>query len=160
MVYKFENFELDTVRFELRNSGTPLAIEPQVFSLLELLVSNAGRMISKDEILEHVWQGRIVSEAALSSRIRTARQVMIKRSNRHQALDIQVWTRIRYHLHQLCNFIGRTAIFVFFSTRVHLYHDIKFVGKSLLVPGFVQRASNFFAINSFYHPQVRYCYDQ
>ena len=76
MVYKFDKFELDTVRFELRHSGTPLPIEPQVFVLLQLLISNPGRMITKDEIFDHVWQGRIVSEAALSSRIRSARKAI------------------------------------------------------------------------------------
>ena len=76
MVYKFDTYELDVERFELRKDGTPLPIEPQVFSLLELLVSNCGKMISKDAILDHVWQGRIVSEAALSSRIRSARQAI------------------------------------------------------------------------------------
>ena len=76
MVYKFDSYELDTVRFELRNAGTPLPIEPQVFVLLELLISNQGRMISKDEIFEYVWEGRIVSEAALSSRIRSARKAI------------------------------------------------------------------------------------
>lgn len=54
MVYKFGTYELDTGRFELRAGGTPLSIEPQAFSLLELLVSNRGKMISKDAILEEV----------------------------------------------------------------------------------------------------------
>ena len=76
MVFRFDNYELDTDRFELRRSGAPVAIEPQVFSLLALLVSNRERMVSKDEIHEVVWEGRIVSEAALSSRVRSARQAL------------------------------------------------------------------------------------
>jgi len=76
MVYKFDTFELDVERFELRKGGSPHPVEPQVFLLLELLISNCGRMISKDKIHEHIWQGRIVSEAALSSRIRSARQAI------------------------------------------------------------------------------------
>ena len=50
-----------------------MQVEPQVFSLLELLVSNSERVVSKDEINEQVWGGRIVSEAAVNSRIRSAR---------------------------------------------------------------------------------------
>ena len=76
MVYRFDAYELDTERFELRKAGTPQAIEPQVFLLLELLVSNNGKMVSKDAIMNQVWKGRIVSEAALSSRIRSARQAI------------------------------------------------------------------------------------
>ena len=76
MTYKFDDFELDTDRFELRRSGEALAIEPQVFALIALLVANNERMVSKDEIHNQIWSGRIVSEAALSSRIRTARQIL------------------------------------------------------------------------------------
>lgn len=76
MIYRFEAFELDTDRFELRQDGTPIPVERQVLTLLALLVKEHARMVSKDEIHEHVWAGRIVSEAALSSRIRSARQVI------------------------------------------------------------------------------------
>jgi TolB-like protein/tetratricopeptide (TPR) repeat protein len=73
MIYSFEDFELDTDYLELRKSGEQLKIEPQVYSLLELLISNHHRVVSKDEINQHVWAGRIVSEATVNSRIRSAR---------------------------------------------------------------------------------------
>ncbi len=73
MIYSFHEFELDTDHLELRKSGEPQKIEPQVFSLLELLVSNHHRIVSKDEINQQVWGGRVVSEATLNSRIRSAR---------------------------------------------------------------------------------------
>ncbi len=73
MLYAFEDFEVDSDQLELRRGGEVRPIEPQVFSLLELLVSNAHRVVSKEEINEKVWGGRIVSEAALSSRIRSVR---------------------------------------------------------------------------------------
>lgn len=73
MIYNFEDFELDTDYLELRLSGKPQKLEPQVYSLLELLVSNHHRIVSKDEINEHVWVGRIVSDATVNSRIRSAR---------------------------------------------------------------------------------------
>jgi DNA-binding winged helix-turn-helix (wHTH) protein len=76
MVYRFDAFELDMGRFELRKDGAPVAVEPQVFALLALLVTNRERMVPKDEIHERVWSGRIVSEAALSSRIRSVRQAI------------------------------------------------------------------------------------
>lgn len=75
-VFAFDEFELDTERFELRRSGQPVALEPQVFRLLVALVENRDRLLSKDDILDLIWQGRIVSEAALSSRIKSARQAL------------------------------------------------------------------------------------
>jgi DNA-binding winged helix-turn-helix (wHTH) protein len=60
MLYRFESFELDTARVELRENGEPRPIERQVFALLALLVENRERLVSKDEILEKVWDGRVV----------------------------------------------------------------------------------------------------
>jgi TolB-like protein len=76
MLYRFESFELDTARVELRENGEPRPVERQVFALLALLVENRERLVSKDEILEKVWDGRIVSEAAVSSRVKSARQAL------------------------------------------------------------------------------------
>lgn len=76
MIYKFESFELDLDRFELRQDGVAVEVQPQVFTLISLLVTNKDRMISKEEMNDRIWDGRIVSEAALSSRIKSARQVL------------------------------------------------------------------------------------
>jgi adenylate cyclase len=76
MIYRFAAFELDMDRFELRKNGAPVPVEPQVLSLLALLVSNHQRMVSKDEIHAKIWSGRVVSEAALSSRIRSVRHAI------------------------------------------------------------------------------------
>ena len=76
MKYQFEHFELDTEKLELSADGDPIAVEPQVFALIELLVGNADRAISKDEINQRVWGGRVVSDAAVNSRIRSARQAL------------------------------------------------------------------------------------
>ena len=76
MRYSFGEFTLDTARFDLCRSGTPVRVEPQVIELLALLVEHSDRMVSKDEINETVWRGRVVSESALSSRIKMARQLL------------------------------------------------------------------------------------
>ena len=76
MRYQFDEFILDTDCFELSQSGETLPAEPQVIELLALLVENCDRMVSKEEINKTIWRGRIVSEAALSSRIKSARQVL------------------------------------------------------------------------------------
>ncbi|WP_243990185.1 winged helix-turn-helix domain-containing tetratricopeptide repeat protein [Novosphingobium album (ex Hu et al. 2023)] len=74
--YRFEGFELDTARFELRAAGTRVPVEPQVLSLLILLVQNLDRLVSKDELVEKIWDGRIVSESAVAARIKAARKAL------------------------------------------------------------------------------------
>ncbi|MCA8902726.1 MAG: winged helix-turn-helix domain-containing protein [Hyphomonas sp.] len=76
MLYRFEDFELDTARFELRRGGELLPAEPQVLSLLLLLAENHDRLVGKDEIVEKIWDGRAISDSALSSRIKSARKLL------------------------------------------------------------------------------------
>jgi TolB-like protein/DNA-binding winged helix-turn-helix (wHTH) protein len=76
MIYRFGPYELDMAKVELRAAGTTRDLEPQVFALLALLVENHDRLVSKDEIFEKVWDGRIVSDAALASRVKSARQAV------------------------------------------------------------------------------------
>lgn len=75
-IFRFEEFELDTARFELRRDGVREHVEPQVLSLLILLAENHGRMVGKDEIIDKVWDGRIVSESAVAARIKSARKAI------------------------------------------------------------------------------------
>jgi TolB-like protein len=76
MIYTFGPFELDPAAVELRAGGKPVSLEPQVFALLVLLVENRERLVSKDEIVEKVWDGRDVSDAAVASRVKSARQAL------------------------------------------------------------------------------------
>jgi TolB-like protein len=76
MIYKFGPFELDLGTFELREGIKTFNLEPQVFALLALLVENRERLVSKDELIEKVWDGRVVSDAAVSSRVKSARQAL------------------------------------------------------------------------------------
>lgn len=76
MRYRFDKFVLDTERFELSRDSNPLDVEPQVVELLALLVANSHRMVTKEEVNQTVWKGRVVSEAALSSRIKALRHAL------------------------------------------------------------------------------------
>src|SRR3954454_18097466 len=76
MILAFRDVELDLRKGELRRAGNAVHVEPQVFDLLVFLIKNRERIVSKDEILDAVWDGRIVSEAALSSRINAARKAL------------------------------------------------------------------------------------
>ena len=68
--------EIDVERREFRRAQMAVHVEPQVFDLLVHLIRNRDRIVSKDELIEVIWHGRIVSEAALSSRISAARRVL------------------------------------------------------------------------------------
>ena len=76
VIYRFAEFELDLARVELRAQGAVRALEPQVFALLALLIENRDRLVSRDEILEKVWDGKVVSDSALASRIKSVRQAL------------------------------------------------------------------------------------
>src|SRR6186997_670152 len=74
--YQFTEFEIDLSQQELRRLGKAVHIEPQVFDLIVHFVRNRDRIVSKDELIETIWNGRIISEAALSSRINGARRAL------------------------------------------------------------------------------------
>jgi TolB-like protein len=76
VVLAFSEYKIDLNRLELRRGGQVVHLEPQVFDLLHHLVINRGRVVSKDELLDTIWNGRVVSEAALSSRINAARRAI------------------------------------------------------------------------------------
>ncbi|MDH5310101.1 MAG: transcriptional regulator, partial [Gammaproteobacteria bacterium] len=76
MIYRFGSFELDLGKVELRSDGQPHPLEPQVFALLAFLVEHRERLVSRDEIFEKVWDRRVVSDSALSSRIKSVRKAL------------------------------------------------------------------------------------
>lgn len=76
VVWRFDEFELDTARYELRNSGKVIRVEPQVFDVMTQLVGHHDRLVTKEELFDSVWGGRFVGEAALTSRIKAARRAL------------------------------------------------------------------------------------
>jgi DNA-binding winged helix-turn-helix (wHTH) protein len=73
LLYIFDNYALDPDRRELRSGATVVAMEPQVFDLLVHLIRHREHVVSRDELIESIWGGRIVSESALSTRINAVR---------------------------------------------------------------------------------------
>jgi TolB-like protein len=76
MIFRFGPFEFDAGAVELRADGKVRPVEPQVFALLALLIENRDRLVSTGELIEKVWDGRVVSDAAVSSRIKSARHAL------------------------------------------------------------------------------------
>ncbi|WP_420583854.1 winged helix-turn-helix domain-containing protein [Ruegeria sp.] len=76
MIYKFSDCVLDLDRRTLVRHEIAQHIEPQVFDLLVLLVQAEGRTVTKDEIIAQIWDGRAISDDAITSRIKSARKAI------------------------------------------------------------------------------------
>jgi len=76
LFYRFEDHVLDTSRRELWRGEELLAVEPQVFDLLVFLISNRDPVVSKEDLINAVWSGRIVSDSTLASRINAVRRAI------------------------------------------------------------------------------------
>ena len=74
--FQFGGYSVDVDRRELRRGAELIDIGPQVFDLLVYLIRNRDRVVSKDDLLDAVWEGRIVSESTLTSRINAARHAI------------------------------------------------------------------------------------
>jgi TolB-like protein len=73
LLYFFEDYVLDSNRRELRRGAALVSLAPQVFDLLEFLIRNRERVVSKDDLFASIWDGRVVSDSALTTRINGAR---------------------------------------------------------------------------------------
>jgi pimeloyl-ACP methyl ester carboxylesterase len=76
LIFVFSDCELDLDRFELRRAGRLRPVEPQVFDLLAVLIRERHRVVPKEELLDTVWGNRFVTESALTSRVKAARQAI------------------------------------------------------------------------------------
>lgn len=96
MIYWFDDCVLDCARRELRRGNILQPIEPQVFDLLEYLIQNRDRVVSRDEIFAAVWRGRIVSEAALGTRINGAREAIGDSGNEQRLIKTLYGRGLRF----------------------------------------------------------------
>lgn len=76
MLYQFETFEIESETFEFRRDGQVQHLEPLVFDLLLFLVKNPNRIVTREEIINEIWGGRIISDATISSCIKSARRAL------------------------------------------------------------------------------------
>lgn len=76
MEFAFGEFVLNLNRGELRNARGPVSVEPRAFALLVHMVEHEGRLIEKDELIASVWDGRIVSDSAISTAVKAARRAI------------------------------------------------------------------------------------
>src|ERR1044072_2930983 len=76
MQFVFAGCVLDGDKREFTRHAEPVAMEPQVFDLLLYLLQNRDRVVSRDDLITAIWNGRIVSESTLSTRITAARKAI------------------------------------------------------------------------------------
>ena len=76
MRYLFEDYAFDTDRRELCRGLDVVSVAPQVFDLLEYLIRNSAHVVSKADLIDAIWNGRAVSDAALTTRLNAARSAI------------------------------------------------------------------------------------
>ena len=76
MLYLFEDFVLDTDRRELRRGADVVSVAPQVFDVLDYLIRNRERVVGKDDLVTAIWEGRIISDAALTTCLKAVRSAI------------------------------------------------------------------------------------
>lgn len=76
MIYRFDGFELDSERFHLRHQGEPVHLEPKVMEFLTFLLENRQRLVTKQELLDTLWEQEFVGEAVLARCVYLARRAL------------------------------------------------------------------------------------
>jgi pimeloyl-ACP methyl ester carboxylesterase/DNA-binding winged helix-turn-helix (wHTH) protein len=76
LTYTFGRYRIDCARFQILRDNTALAVEPQVLELLMMLIDNRDHVVAREELLDTIWKGRVVSDATLTSRVKMARRVI------------------------------------------------------------------------------------
>ena len=75
-VHLFADYTLDRGRGTLLRGGEPVHLRPQSYELLSFLADHRGRLISKDQLISHVWQGRAVGDDSLVQCLRDVRAAL------------------------------------------------------------------------------------
>src|SRR6266571_630797 len=96
MRYLFADYCLDTQRYELHQVGVPIPLSPKVFQVLAYLLAQGDRVVSKEELLEHLWPGQYVGDEALSSYIMAVRKALGDDGHRQRLLRTVRWRGYRF----------------------------------------------------------------
>lgn len=75
-IFTFGDYTLDAARYQLSRAGEPIRIEPRAFDLLRVLLEQRDRVVTKPELLDQVWRTTFVSDAALTTALRTVRRAI------------------------------------------------------------------------------------
>ncbi|PON18114.1 hypothetical protein C2W62_09575, partial [Candidatus Entotheonella serta] len=76
MRYIFANCELDTQCYRLRRADLDVPLRPKAFHLLVYLIEHRDRVVSKQELCDHIWKERFVSDATVENSVKLVRQAV------------------------------------------------------------------------------------
>src|SRR5579872_1406197 len=88
-LYEFDEFRLDPQNRVLRRSGKAVPLTPKAFDVLLLLIQNAGRIATKDELMKAVWPDSFVEESNLTQTIFMVRKALDETADRRYILTVQ-----------------------------------------------------------------------
>lgn len=86
MIYQTGNLTVDTSLYRLTRDDDQVDVEPQVFDLLVYLIENRNRVITRDELFDKLWKGRVVSDSALNARLKAARKAVRDSGNQQSVI--------------------------------------------------------------------------
>ncbi len=88
-LYEFGEFRLDTQSRILWRAGTVVPLTPKAFDVLVLLIQNAGRIVTKDELMKVVWPDCFVAESNLTQTVFMVRKALDETSDRRYIINAQ-----------------------------------------------------------------------
>ncbi|MEH6457841.1 MAG: transcriptional regulator, partial [Cocleimonas sp.] len=87
MIYRFDDYSLDDKNFALSKQNKKVSLEPKVFDVLTYLIKNREKVHSKDELIDELWDGRVISDAALNTCIRSVRRALDDDAKQHKYIQ-------------------------------------------------------------------------
>ena len=94
--YEFGPFRVDTRERQLIRNGEVVPLRPKVFDILLMLVRNSGHILTKDDVMNHVWSGTAVEEGNISRTISTLRNALGERPHEHRYIETIPWRGYRF----------------------------------------------------------------
>lgn len=97
MIYQFATLQLNEQQSSLLVCGEPISLEPRLYDLLLYFCKNPKQLITKEQLIEHVWQNRIVTDNAIARAISKLRQILSDQvDSSHQVEFIKTLPRKGY----------------------------------------------------------------
>lgn len=157
MIYTFGDYRIDSDLFQISRGNGTVPVEPQVLELLIHLIENRDHVVTRDELLEKIWKGRVVSDTTLSSRIKTARKIIGDDGTRQDLIktihgrgfrfvgDVEVHAPCRSNHENEFSAIPRPATHYAKSGDIHVAYHLFGNGpvNLVLTPGFVSHIDNY-----------------
>ena len=94
-LYEFGPFRLEPAERSLLRDGEQVSLPPKAFDILVVLVSRAGHLVSKEDLLEEVWPDTFVEEASLSYTVSLVRKALNSRTD-HQVRYVDTIQKLGY----------------------------------------------------------------